>query len=173
VRLSQVALGVAARVPTLARLGVRLWAETYWWKPRKEHWFFLALRSRLQLRLRRRDRLLTGQQIYADVEGAELLVLQGAAQTSAHCRPHLVLEFSIHTERFGYTREALYHQLLDWGYRVFSLEAMPLRPYELLTDDSIYCNVLAVETRRLQTLMSQDVIDLSRADRESVRSSAP
>ncbi|HZT36009.1 MAG TPA: FkbM family methyltransferase [Nitrososphaera sp.] len=109
----------------------------------------------------------------ADVEGAELLVLQGAAQTIARFRPHLILEVSIHTERFGYTREAIYRQLLDWGYRVFGLETMPLRPYALLTDDAIYCNVLAVDLRRLQTLMLQDVIDLSGTAREAVRSSAP
>jgi hypothetical protein len=65
-QVSRVALGIAAKVPKVAGLGVHLWAETYRWKPRKEPWFFLALRFRLQLRLRKRVRLLTGQQLYVD-----------------------------------------------------------------------------------------------------------
>ena len=38
----------------------------------------------------------------ADVEGAELLILRGAANTLRRCRPLLVLECSVHSSGFGY-----------------------------------------------------------------------
>lgn len=63
---SQVGLWLADRIPAIARAGVRVWASTYAVSPRREHWLFLAMKSRLWLRVRRQARLLTGQRIWID-----------------------------------------------------------------------------------------------------------
>jgi FkbM family methyltransferase len=60
-----------------------------------------------------------------DVEGAELLVLRGAAATLARCRPILVFECGPGGPRsFGYAAEDLYDFVTGLeGYSVFTLKA--------------------------------------------------
>jgi len=58
-----------------------------------------------------------------DVEGAELLVLQGAAAVVARDHPHLVIEFTDEYLRaFGHSAEALGSWLLERGYALYRIE---------------------------------------------------
>ena len=54
--------------------------------------------------------------IKLDVEGAEPLALDGAAETIARCRPALVVEIAF-SARFGVEPEAVHQKVLDMGYR--------------------------------------------------------
>jgi len=54
--------------------------------------------------------------IKLDLEGAEALALDGAAETIARCRPALVVEIQ-HSKRFGIEPEAVHQKVLDMGYR--------------------------------------------------------
>ena len=80
----------------------------------------------------------------ADVEGAELPLLDGGAALVIRCRPLMLLEFSINTRAFGYTEARLRSRLADWGYRLFALGPMPLTELEGAPADRDFYNVLAV-----------------------------
>jgi FkbM family methyltransferase len=55
-----------------------------------------------------------------DVEGAELWVLEGAAQTIDRCRPGILVEYNDHhTRQCGYRREAIVDWLKGHGYVSF------------------------------------------------------
>ena len=54
--------------------------------------------------------------IKLDVEGAEPLALDGAAETIARCRPALVVEIAF-SARFGVEPEAVHQKVIDMGYR--------------------------------------------------------
>jgi FkbM family methyltransferase len=57
-----------------------------------------------------------------DVEGAELLVLEGAANLIARDRPHLVIEFTDEYLRaFGHSAEALSNWLFDRQYALYRI----------------------------------------------------
>lgn len=51
----------------------------------------------------------------ADVEGAELRVLQGGAKVVNRFRPAMIIEFSIHYESFGYSEKDVRRRLAEWG----------------------------------------------------------
>jgi FkbM family methyltransferase len=80
----------------------------------------------------------------ADVEGAELLVLEGGAALLARCRPLMILEFSINTRAFGYTEADLRQRLAEWGYRLFAVGPMPVAELGVTPLDRDFYNVLAV-----------------------------
>jgi len=54
--------------------------------------------------------------IKMDLEGAEPLALDGAAETIARCHPALVIEIAF-SARFGVEPEAVHQKVLDMGYR--------------------------------------------------------
>jgi FkbM family methyltransferase len=80
----------------------------------------------------------------ADVEGAELCVLEGGAALVARCRPLMILELSINTRAFGYTEADVRERLARWGYRLFALGPMPLAELGQTPVDREFYNVLAV-----------------------------
>ena len=80
----------------------------------------------------------------ADVEGAELLVLEGGAGLIARGRPLMLLEFSINTVAFGYTEADLRDRLARWGYLLFCIGPLPLRALGATAPALDFYNVLAV-----------------------------
>jgi FkbM family methyltransferase len=94
----------------------------------------------------------------ADVEGAELFLLEGGAQLLARCRPLMLLEFSINTVAFGYTEADLRRRLADWGYHLFALGPMPLRELPPVLPGSDFFNVLAVPWPPGSSLADRGVI---------------
>jgi FkbM family methyltransferase len=57
-----------------------------------------------------------------DVEGSEVLVLEGMKSVLTHSRPALMMEVTQETlERFGYTVENLYKYLGDLGYQAYDI----------------------------------------------------
>jgi FkbM family methyltransferase len=63
---SDLSLKLARRAPALAAIAVRLWSYAQLRNAGREHWLFMKLKSQLQLRLRRRVVLSSGQLIYVD-----------------------------------------------------------------------------------------------------------
>ncbi len=56
--------------------------------------------------------------IKLDLEGAEYLALQGAAETIKKFKPFLVVEFNGLGSRFGHTDKAIHLLLKTWGYKL-------------------------------------------------------
>lgn len=93
-----------------------------------------------------------------DVEGAELLVLRGAAQVLKRHRPILILEYSQHTTAFSYTLDALSHELSAQQYKLYRVGPMPLRPGWEPQRNEIFYNVLAVPEGRVDEMRAKKVI---------------
>lgn len=67
--------------------------------------------------------------VKADVEGAELVVLQGAEQSLARHRPTLLLEIEErHVAKYGYDSRTLLAWLADRGYRCYRWRRDSWRP---------------------------------------------
>jgi FkbM family methyltransferase len=96
--------------------------------------------------------------IKADVEGAELLLLQGGAGLITRCAPALILEFSVNVEAFDYSEGALRAQLADWGYALYGIGPLPLAPLSGPPAGASYYNVLAVPRRRREALVATGVL---------------
>jgi FkbM family methyltransferase len=94
----------------------------------------------------------------ADVEGAELPVLEGGARLLARGRPLMLLEFSINTAAFGYTEADLRHRLAAWGYRLFAVGPMPLIELGVMPRALEFYNVLAVPWPSGSSLATRGVI---------------
>jgi FkbM family methyltransferase len=94
----------------------------------------------------------------ADVEGAELLLLEGAHVTIARFTPTMILEFSVKTALFGYSRTDLRQALARAGYSLFRIGRMPLRPDPDRGVDPDFFNVLAVHHRKHADLVSRGVL---------------
>jgi FkbM family methyltransferase len=94
----------------------------------------------------------------ADVEGAELPVLEGGAALLARWRPLMILEFSINTREFGYTEADLRRRLADWGYRLFAVGPTPLAELGVTPRDRDFYNVLAVPWPSGLSLVARGVI---------------
>jgi FkbM family methyltransferase len=95
--------------------------------------------------------------IKIDVEGAERLVLEGAATTLQRFRPILIVEFSQHSKAFGYTDADLRQYLENLDYRLF-LTGPP--PFELLRNEGenmLFYNVLAMHRAVVQDVPEQRV----------------
>lgn len=58
--------------------------------------------------------------IKADIEGAELLLLNGGLETLRRFKPSLMLEIQAHSTRlFGYAPDAIFTLLADMGYQAY------------------------------------------------------
>ncbi|HVY60715.1 MAG TPA: FkbM family methyltransferase, partial [Planctomycetota bacterium] len=95
----------------------------------------------------------------ADVEGAELPLLEGGARTIERFRPRLILELSVHGAAFGYAAADLVARLEGWGYHVFRIGPLPLRPYTARADDPVHFNVLAVHASDLAGCAAAGVLE--------------
>jgi len=94
----------------------------------------------------------------ADVEGAELLVLEGGTRLVARCRPLMILEFSINVAAFGYTETDLRRRLGEAGYDLFAVGPMPLVELGERPLDRDFYNVLAVPRPRRADLVARRVV---------------
>ncbi len=54
--------------------------------------------------------------VHLDLEGYELLALQGAQKTISRCKPLVVVEWLNHGVNYGYTLQDVQRLLYDWGY---------------------------------------------------------
>ena len=93
--------------------------------------------------------------IKIDVEGWELPALHGGASVfSAHDAPVIVLEFSaMNQRRAGFSADALYRQLRDWGYTLYTgIEAEALEPFAVHDAYNDSLNLVAVKQRRRDRL---------------------
>ncbi|TWP49954.1 FkbM family methyltransferase [Lentzea tibetensis] len=73
--------------------------------------------------------------VKADVEGAELKVLQGGEETIERFRPAILLEIEErHVERFGYRAQDVADWLVDRGYRMSVWHANEWRPAVRVND---------------------------------------
>ena len=80
-----------------------------------------------------------------DVEGAELQVLRGGAETIERCRPWIVFEHAkVHAEAFGTTPAMLYDLLVGtWGYALTLLsgtEAMEREAFVATCERAAACD---------------------------------
>ncbi|MEJ2855931.1 MULTISPECIES: FkbM family methyltransferase [unclassified Saccharothrix] len=74
--------------------------------------------------------------VKADVEGAELRVLQGGTETIERFRPKLLLEIEErHLARFGYRAEDVVEWLAERGYRMFAWQHGEWRQVERIRPD--------------------------------------
>ncbi|MEU4447901.1 FkbM family methyltransferase [Actinosynnema sp. NPDC050801] len=73
--------------------------------------------------------------VKADVEGAELRVLQGGSETIERFRPKLLLEIEErHVLRFGYRARDVRDWLADRGYRMHAWHRNTWRPVDRIDD---------------------------------------
>lgn len=94
----------------------------------------------------------------ADVEGAELLVLEGGADLIERGRPLMILEFSINVGAFGYTEGHLRERLAGWGYRLFAVGPMPLAELGAAPPEIDFYNVVAVPGGAVSTLAARGIV---------------
>lgn len=87
-----------------------------------------------------------------DVEGAELLVLDGARETLAGPDPPmLIVEFcDITLAQFGVTCQQLATRLESFGYHLMYVGGFPLQPYAGPHPEGRAINVVAIPPARLQ-----------------------
>jgi len=94
-----------------------------------------------------------------DVEGAELAVLRGGRRSIDRFHPSIVVELSDQNSRpFGYTSDVLAGWLLDRGYLLFLVGALPLEQYVTSADAPDSFNVLAVHASRVSQLGALGVV---------------
>jgi FkbM family methyltransferase len=95
-----------------------------------------------------------------DVEGAEPLVLEGAALTLEKFRPLLVVEFSEHSQAFGYSDADLFDLLKSRSYTLFRAGTIPFETLERPVAGAEFYNVVAVPPAMLDSLARRGVIAL-------------
>lgn len=93
-----------------------------------------------------------------DVEGAELLVLDGGAGLVERGRPLMILEFSINVAAFGYTEATLRRRLADWGYRLFTIGPRPLAELADPPAGLDFYNVFAVPRPATAHLVARGIL---------------
>jgi FkbM family methyltransferase len=93
-----------------------------------------------------------------DVEGAELLVLDGGAGLVERSRPLMILEFSINAAAFGYTEATLRSRLAGWGYRLYTVGPTPLAELTDPPPGVDFYNVLAVPSPRAADLAARGIV---------------
>ena len=112
--------------------------------------------------------------IQLDIEGAELGALQGAADTIARCKPHVV--FEVHRDYVDWTdgleNTPICRLLRDAGYTVFAVRdfnthrEMPGKPVELIPADKVYLqgpphgfNMVAVQDSSIFTAPEFKIVE--------------
>jgi FkbM family methyltransferase len=79
--------------------------------------------------------------IKADVEGAELLVLQGGCETIARYRPLIFMELLRKWSKpFGYHPNDVLKMLGEIGYRCYTFGEGRLIPFQMMTEDTVQKN---------------------------------
>jgi len=91
----------------------------------------------------------------ADVEGAELLVVRGAADTIARWRPLMVLECSIHSRAFGYEADDLVRCVRSLGYEILLLEEGGLRPSRGRLPAKECFNIACIPSERAREVLAR------------------
>jgi FkbM family methyltransferase len=105
-----------------------------------------------------REQLSSLDLVKIDVEGAERLVLEGAAVTLKKFKPLLVVEFSEHSAAFGYSDAELFDVLKSLDYSLFRAGMNPLQPLERPVSGPEFYNVVAVPPAMLDRLARRGVI---------------
>jgi FkbM family methyltransferase len=83
--------------------------------------------------------------IKIDVEGAEALVLEGAAETVQRFRPLMMIEINPEAlATFGVDAEALLSRIKHLGYTLYRLHGRQLIPLEGLSDEDEYVNAICL-----------------------------
>lgn len=83
--------------------------------------------------------------IKVDIEGAEMLFLEGAAETLREFRPIMMMEFNPESlEEFGTSADALLRKLKDLDYKTFRVRANRLEAFEDMKGIEDYCNLICV-----------------------------
>ncbi len=80
--------------------------------------------------------------IKIDVEGAELMVLDGARETIARCRPKMLIEINPSAlQRFGRSAEELLERIRSLGYRAYRIRGKKLEELQDTASIGDYVNV--------------------------------
>lgn len=92
-----------------------------------------------------------------DVEGAELLVLNGGEEFFQTYRPDILLELTDErfTGNFGYASEDLLKKLHKMGYQVFRITDDGIKPFVKQDDDPAWFNAYCVHNDRVSTVLSE------------------
>ena len=94
--------------------------------------------------------------VKCDVEGAELLVAQGGAETLRRLSPILFMEVNpAWTKAFGYTPNDLVMRLRECGYDAFFLageKLVPLESVEVAKSANLLCAKMKFHEERLHGL---------------------
>jgi len=79
--------------------------------------------------------------IKCDVEGAELLVFQGATETIRNGKPVVMAEILRKwSARYGYNPNEIFQMFQAMGYLAFTTDGYALKPFAEMTDDTLETN---------------------------------
>lgn len=96
----------------------------------------------------------------ADVEGAELLVLQGGTDTIRRDRPAVLAEMlRLHSKPFGYHPNEIINLMTTLGYRCFASSGSRWTPFSSMDEETVETNFLFLHEDQHASLM-QSVLDL-------------
>lgn len=112
----------------------------------------LKFLTKQTVRLARLDDLVKDQSLTPptllkiDVEGAELMVLEGAKKIIKKYKPSIIIEYSAATsEDAGYNRREIYDFLVDLGYEPFGLSSDNISTHPIkIANDSEVDNLVAI-----------------------------
>lgn len=83
--------------------------------------------------------------IKVDIEGAEVLFLEGAAQTLRDLRPMLMIEFNpTSLEEFGTSADVLLRMLKELNYKTYRVRSNRLEAFDDVRAIEDYCNLICV-----------------------------
>lgn len=96
------------------------------------------------------------QLIKCDVEGAELMVLQGGANTLATSRPVILIELLRKwAQKFGYHPQEALTLLEKSGYRAFTLNAQGLQHCPRIDEDTVETNFVFLHLEQHQEIIDR------------------
>jgi FkbM family methyltransferase len=97
-----------------------------------------------------------------DIEGAELLLLKGAECVINNFRPLIIMELSEHLSLpFGYRKDDVYYKLVSFGYYIYEIAELPLKPYNINKEreDRPFFNVLCVPNSILDDFKKKGILN--------------